>query len=67
MDQYLRAMDMRTGEELWKDRLPAGSQTTPMTYSVDGRQHVLIATGGHLWFQTPAGDEIVAYALGRVR
>jgi quinoprotein glucose dehydrogenase len=63
MDQYLRAIDMSTGEELWKDKLPAGSQTTPMTYEVDGRQYVVIATGGHLWFQTPAGDKIVAYAL----
>lgn len=63
MDQYLRAFDMSTGEEVWKDKLPAGSQTTPMTYTVKGRQYVLMATGGHLWFQTPAGDEIVVYAL----
>lgn len=63
MDRYLRAFDMATGEELWKDRLPGGSQTTPMTYTVDGRQYVIIATGQHLWFQTKPGDTIVAYAL----
>jgi quinoprotein glucose dehydrogenase len=63
MDQYLRAIDMKTGDELWKDKLPAGSQTTPMSYEVDGRQYVVISTGSHLWFQTPAGDKIVAYAL----
>ncbi len=65
MDQYLRAIDMNSGEELWKDKLPAGSQTTPMIYEADGQQYVVIATGGHLWFGTPAGDEIVAYALPR--
>jgi quinoprotein glucose dehydrogenase len=63
MDRYLRAFDMATGEELWKDRLPGGSQATPMTYSVNGRQFVVMATGQHLWFQTEPGDTIVAYAL----
>lgn len=63
MDQYLRAFDMATGEELWKAKLPAGSQTTPMTYRWQGRQYVVIATGRHLWFGTPQGDEIVAYSL----
>ncbi|KGE03705.1 pyrroloquinoline quinone-dependent dehydrogenase [Pseudohaliea rubra] len=63
MDRYLRAFSMETGEELWKDRLPGGSQATPMTYAVDGRQFVVMATGQHLWFQTKAGDTIVAYAL----
>jgi PQQ enzyme repeat len=32
MDNYLRAFDAETGEELWKGRLPAGGQATPMTY-----------------------------------
>ena len=27
--------------------LPAGGQATPMTYSVDGKQYVVIAAGGH--------------------
>jgi quinoprotein glucose dehydrogenase len=65
MDGYLRAFDMTTGEELWKDKLPGGSQATPMTYTVDGRQYVVMATGQHLWFQTEPGDTIVAYALPR--
>ena len=32
MDNYLRAFNIATGEELWKGRLPAGGQATPMTY-----------------------------------
>lgn len=63
MDGYLRAFDMRTGDELWRDKLPGGSQTTPMTYMANGRQYVVIATGRHMWFGTPASDKIVAYAL----
>ena len=32
MDNYLRAFDLETGKELWKGRLPAGGQATPMSY-----------------------------------
>jgi quinoprotein glucose dehydrogenase len=63
MDRYLRAFDIETGKELWKHKMKAGTQTTPMTYESGGRQFVLLVTGHHLWFGTPAGDEIVAFAL----
>jgi quinoprotein glucose dehydrogenase len=63
MDQYLRAIEMATGRELWRDRLPGGSQTTPMSYMHGGRQFVVVASGQHMWFQTPRSDEIIAYAL----
>ena len=38
-------------------------QTTPMTYEVNGRQFVVIASGGHAWYDTPMGDYVVAFAL----
>ena len=65
MDGYLRAYDIETGEELWKDRLPAGGQATPMTYRLDarGRQYVVISAGGHGKLFTRRGDYVVAYAL----
>ncbi len=63
MDDYLRAFDAHTGRELWKGRLPAGGQATPMTYVWKGRQYVLIAAGGHASADTRRGDQIVAYAL----
>ncbi|WP_240334250.1 pyrroloquinoline quinone-dependent dehydrogenase [Sphingobium estronivorans] len=63
-DNYLRAIDIRTGEVLWKGRLPAGGQATPMSYRLpDGRQYVVIAAGGHRYLGTKAGDSLVAYAL----
>ena len=62
-DNYLRAIDIESGRELWKGKLPAGGQATPMTYSFGGRQYVVIAAGGHSTLGTHAGDSIVAFAL----
>jgi quinoprotein glucose dehydrogenase len=65
MDDYLRAFDVETGRELWRGRLPAGGQATPMTYRLepDGRQYVVIAAGGHGRLGTNPGDALVAFAL----
>ena len=63
-DDYLRAIDLNTGEELWKGRLPAGGQATPMTYELNGRQFVVIAAGGHGAYGTTRGDYLVAFSLG---
>jgi len=62
-DYYLRAMDIKTGRELWKGRLPVGGETTPMTYTAkNGRQYVVISAGGNR--TTPIrGDYIIAFAL----
>ncbi|MBV4537910.1 PQQ-binding-like beta-propeller repeat protein [Pseudomonas urmiensis] len=63
-DNYLRALDTRTGRELWKSRLPVGAETVPMTYvsPSSGRQFVVISAGGNL-STTQKGDYVVAYAL----
>ena len=63
MDDYLRAFDAASGEELWKGRLPAGGQATPMTYVWEGKQYVVIAAGGHARATTKLGDYVKAYAL----
>lgn len=63
MDDYLRAFDAASGRELWRGRLPAGGQATPMTYVWKGRQYVVIAAGGHAKADTRRGDQLVAFAL----
>lgn len=62
-DYFIRAYDVRDGTELWKDRLPAGGQSTPMSYAAGGRQYVVTAAGGHGSFGTKPGDYVIAYAL----
>jgi quinoprotein glucose dehydrogenase len=63
LDNYLRAFEAASGRELWRGRLPAGGQATPMTYVWKHRQYVVIAAGGHAKSGTKRGDEVVAFAL----
>ena len=63
MDGHLRAFDRRTGKVLWAFALPASAQATPMSYSLDGKQYVVIAAGGHGKLGTKEGDYVMAFAL----
>lgn len=63
LDFYIRAYDVTTGKTLWQDRLPAGGQSTPMTYSANGKQYIVTYAGGHGSFGTKMGDYVIAYAL----
>ena len=62
-DYFIRAYDVTNGKQLWESRLPAGGQSTPMSYAVDGKQYVVTAAGGHGSFGTKIGDYVIAYAL----
>lgn len=64
-DDLIRAIDIETGETLWSDVLPAGGQAGPTVYEVDGRQYLVIMSGGHHFMETPPGDHVTAYALPR--
>lgn len=61
-DEKFRAFDARTGQKLWETPLPAGGYATPSTYSVNGRQFIVIACGGGK-MGTKSGDYYVAFAL----
>ena len=63
-DEKFRAFDSETGETLWEHQLEAGGYATPCTYSVDGKQFVVIAAGGGGMPRTASGDQFVAFALG---
>ncbi|MBX5001539.1 glucose/quinate/shikimate family membrane-bound PQQ-dependent dehydrogenase [Rhizobium lentis] len=64
VDDYLRAYDVTNGRELWRARLPAGGQATPMTYTTDdNKQYVVMVAGGHGSVGTKPGDYVIAYTL----
>jgi quinoprotein glucose dehydrogenase len=62
-DGHLRAFEAETGKEIWSYELPAGGQATPMTYSVGGKQYIVLAAGGHGKFGTKQGDYVLAFTL----
>ncbi len=61
MDHFIRAFDVETGKELWRGPLPGGARATPMTYSIGGRQYIVICVGGG--DEWGPGDYVVAFAL----
>ena len=46
---YFFALDARTGSLLWKIQLGGPIQNGPMTYSVNGRQHVAVSASNSLF------------------
>ena len=53
----LRAYDKQTGQEVGAVWMPAPQTGSPMTYSADGKQFIVVAVGGGLL------GEYLAFAL----
>jgi quinoprotein glucose dehydrogenase len=62
-EEKLRAYDIENGRELWSGDLPASAQSVPMTYSIGGKQYVVICAGGHGKINNKMGDSVMAFAL----
>lgn len=61
------AFDADSGELLWQFDTGAGVHGSPITYSVGGVQYVVVPAGGSFQFETPAGDDLIAFALASRR
>lgn len=61
-DEKIRAFDKTSGKVLWEAKLPAAGYATPATYSIEGRQYVVIACGGGK-IGSKSSDSYVAFAL----
>ena len=62
-DKKFRAFDKATGDLLWETTLPFAGNATPVTYSIDGRQYVVIAAGGGKDPKSGSGGVYVAFSL----
>ncbi len=62
-DKKFRAFDADTGRLLWQTILDYSATATPATYSIDGKQYVVIAAGGGRDPNIPSGGQWVAFAL----
>jgi quinoprotein glucose dehydrogenase len=45
-DGKFRAFDTHTGKVVWEYQLPVSAYATPITYSVGGKQYIVLADGG---------------------
>jgi quinoprotein glucose dehydrogenase len=62
-DPYLRIFDAASGDLLREIQLPAPGVATPMTYTLDSRQYVVIAAGGHGDGYSKLGDSLIAFSI----
>jgi quinoprotein glucose dehydrogenase len=62
-DRKFRAFDSHTGQLLWETELPFAGGATPATYSVDGKQYVVIAASGGRDPKSPVGGVYIAFSL----
>jgi alcohol dehydrogenase (cytochrome c) len=55
IDRYLYALDIRTGDVLWKTRTASTGHGFPASYAVNGRQYIAVPIG----YGAPWADEYV--------
>jgi len=60
---FLGAFHAATGERLWQFQCGAGVNAPPVTFELDGRQHLAVAAGGNALFGFKQGDALVVFAL----
>ena len=63
MDSRVRAIDLKSGELLWKHVVPAPAAAMPAIYRYKGRQYVVFVAAGHPVLGPKASDAVVAFAL----
>jgi len=61
-DMMFRALDVRTGKDLWQDKLSAPATTVPITFKAKGRQYVVVTAAGR-GMLPGTRPSIIAYAL----
>ena len=44
-DRHFKAIDVKTGKTLWQTRLGNGAQGYPVSFSLDGKQYIAVASG----------------------
>lgn len=57
------AYDSGTGSMLWKFQAGAGVNAPPSSYSVDGKQFIVVGAGGNAQVNSKRGNSIVAFSL----
>jgi len=59
-----KAYDSATGNLLWKFQAGAGVNAPPSSYTVDGKQYIVVGAGGNVQLNYKRGNNIIAFSLG---
>ncbi|MGF7158776.1 quinoprotein glucose dehydrogenase [Rhodoligotrophos appendicifer] len=63
VDSRVRALDARTGRELWSDLVEAPAVSIPAVFTHEGVDYVVFAVGGNSILKPEVSDQVVAYRL----
>lgn len=63
MDSRVRAIDLKTGNVLWKQIVDAPAVAQPAVYTYKGKEYVVFAAGGNGILTPRLSDQLVAFAL----
>ena len=58
---WFRAYDAKDGKVLWSFQAGAGVNAPPSSYTVDGKQYVVVAAGGNVQLDFKRGNNIIAF------
>ncbi len=58
-----KAYDAETGSVLWKFQAGAGVNAPPASYTVEGKQYIVVAAGGNTQLNYKRGNDILAFTL----
>jgi alcohol dehydrogenase (cytochrome c) len=60
---WFKAYDSANGSELWRFQCGAGVNAPPASYTVGGKQYIVVAAGGNVQIDAKRGNSILAFAL----
>jgi alcohol dehydrogenase (cytochrome c) len=60
---HFKAYDAETGAVLWKFQAGAGVNAPPSSYSIDGRQYIVVGAGGNTQIDYKRGNSIIAFTV----
>jgi quinoprotein glucose dehydrogenase len=63
MDARVRAIDLKSGDEVWQALVDAPAVANPATYMYKGKQYVVFVAGGNAILKPQASDQVAAFAL----
>jgi len=58
-----KAYDAETGSALWKFQAGAGVNAPPSSYTVEGKQYIVVGAGGNVQLDYKRGNSIIAFAI----